>query len=273
MKRLDFWLVTLVSVCALAASVRAGAQDRTVVNCSAASLKRAVNRAAEGEKIIVRGTCAEEVVVKTDRIQIIGRNGATIQPPAEGIGITVLADGVVIKNLVIIGGAVGIDIAAGASAQIKGNQIMDYTNAGIEIRANSNGLIDSNTLSNGSTNLAAINLVSSASAQLVGNTIDHVSGGYGVNIASTSSAFLACNTISVSHPFFAGVSVSRTAQLGFAPDCPNTIANNDAVGKAIFCSQTSSIFAGADQNLTGTVDLAPNCEVVTLANVTFPPIN
>ena len=80
------------------------------------------------------------------------------------------------------------------------------------------------------------------------------------------------NDISVSHPFFGGIHVNQTAQLSLGA-CPNTISNSDPVGRAIFCGQTSSIFAEAAQIITaGAIDLDPNCEVLANPGVTFPPL-
>lgn len=279
MKKSTLWTSAIASLCALCVTAHAdpqnngaglhGNQSTAKVICGTHSLQQAVDRAAEGATISVRGTCTEEVVIRKDRIRIVGEEGATLQAP--GIVLTILSDGVEINNLSIIGGTVGIDIVGGASAEIVSNRILDYLQAGIEVRANSNANIRDNYIS--STNgplVTGVNVIASASAQLEGNTIENANGN-GVNVASASAAFLACdNTVSVSHRFFAGVAVTRTAQVGFAPGCVNTITNAHPAGRAVLCSQTSSIFAGADQNLTGLVDLAGNCEVLALPGVVFP---
>lgn len=250
-------------------SAQDAAQGKVRVNCDLENFKKAVNGAKEGETVIVRGTCTGGVVVRKDGIKIVGRDGASIVVPDDGVGITVIARGARIKGVNIVGGRVGIDVFGGASAEILKNQIVDYTEAGIEVRANSNAAIAGNFLTTSSTALAAINLVAGASAQVDNNEITDP-GGYGINVAATSSVFMGCNTVTLSHPFFAGVSVSRTAQVGFSPDCANTISNNHMAGTSISCSQTSSIFAGTDQVLTGALGLDPNCEVVRLAGVTVP---
>lgn len=287
MKGLKYWTIAVVLLCALCVNVHAkpeddgntlrGNQGKANVICDVHSLQDAVDRAAEGATITVQGTCTGEVVIRKDRVRIVGESGATMQPPVDGVGFTILGDGVEISGLTFVGGAVGIDVFGGASAEIADNRFFDYTQAGIEVRANSNAVIRDNYIRSTSAPLiTGVNVIASASAQLERNTIENANGN-GVNIASTSSAFLACdNTISLSHPFFAGVAVTRTAQLGFGPgaECANTISNiyigPPRNGRAVICSQTSSIFAGVKQNLTGEVDLAGNCEIVAFFPVTFP---
>lgn len=279
MKGLKYWTIAVLSLCAVSMNVHAqsqkdegalhGNQSKANVICDVHSLQDAVDRAAEGATITVQGTCTGEVVIRKDRVRIVGESGATIQPPVDGVGFTVLGDGVEIRDMNIVGGAVGIDIFGTGSAEITGNQILDYTRAGIEVRSNSHGTIRDNYISSPGGAFAGVNLLASASALLDDNEIVSP-GGFGVNIAATSSALLSCNTVSLTHPFFAGVIVSRTAQVGFAIGCPNTISNSHAFGRSIVCSQTSSIFAGANQNLTGMVQRHPNCEVVTLPGVVIP---
>lgn len=279
MKGLKNWTIAVLSLCAVNMNVHAGShndegtshgsQKKARIICGAHSLQAAVDRAREGATITVQGTCTEEVVIRKDRIRITGAPGATMQPPTGGIAFSVLGNGVEISDFSIVGGAVGIDIAAAASAEVTGNRIFDYTNSGILIRGNANGDIRNNYLASLADDFAAINLLSSASAQLERNEIANASRN-GINIAATSSALLACNDVSVSHGFFAGVFVSRTAQVAFATGCPNTISNSHPVGPAIACSQTSSIFAGENQDLIGAIQLHPNCEVVRLPFVTIP---
>lgn len=278
MKRLILLTGALFSLCALCVNAYAGPQNddgalhgnqsKAQVACGVQSLQDAVDRAAEGATINVQGTCAETVVIRKDRVRIVGEPGATVQPPDGGIAFTVLSNGVVISDLNIVGGLVGIDIAKGASADVNGNEISEYSEAGIRIRANSNAEIVDNSIDGPMGSLTAIGLLAGASAQLQGNVIS--SRGFGISVAATSSAFLACdNNVSALHPPFAAIVVNRTAQLAFAPGCSNEISHL-AGGLALFCSQTSSIFAGANQTLNGPVILHPNCEVVTLFGVTFP---
>lgn len=276
MRNLMKWPMAIIALGALAVQATAdpqndkatlpGNQGKTQVLCDRHSLQDAVDRAAEGGEITVTGICNEQVVIRKDRVRIVGSPGATVQAPPGGIAFTVLSDGVVISDLYITGGSVAIDIAKGASADITGNAIHDYTETGIRIRANSNAEIVGNTIDGPAGSFTAIGLLAGASAQLDNNTI--VSNGlFGINVAAASSALLANNNLSTPAASSLGIVINRTAQLAFAPGSPNVI---QATGLALFCSQTSSILAGANQDLTGGVILHPNCEVVTLPGVTLP---
>jgi parallel beta-helix repeat protein len=182
-----------------------------------------------------------------------------------------LADRVEISNLNITGGTSAVLITDGSSATITNNQMLDYTGDGIFIAGSSGGSIQDNFLSSTIANRSAIFVVGSANALIDDNTIG-ASSGSGILIAATSNALVGCNDISVSHPFFGGIHVNQTAQLSLGA-CPNTISNSNPVGRAIFCGQTSSIFAEAAQIITaGAIDLHPNCEVLANPGVTFPPL-
>ncbi len=236
------------------------------------SLQDKVDKATEGATLDVYGTCNEAVVIRTDRISIGAFFGQAtfINPPAESVAFTILADDVEISNLNITGGTSAVLITQGSSATITNNQILNYTRDGISIVGSSDGSIQDNFLSSTNANNSAIFLAGS-SALIEDNTIG-ASSASGILIAATSSALVGCNNISVSHPFFAGIHVSLTSEASLGA-CPNTISNSDPVGRAIFCSKSSSIFAEAAQIITaGAIDLDPNCEVLAIPGVTFPPL-
>ena len=113
-------------------------------------------------------------------------------------------------------------------------------------------------------------MVGNAFGLIENNTIG-VSSASGILISSASSSLLNCNDISVSHPFFAGIHVTQSSQVTLSA-CRNTISNSDSEGRAIFCSQNSSIFVEVDQDTTDAIDLHPNCEVGAIPSVTFPPL-
>ncbi|MDX1405876.1 MAG: right-handed parallel beta-helix repeat-containing protein [Woeseiaceae bacterium] len=248
-----------------------GNQKNATVICDVHSLQDAVDRAAEGATITVQGTCTGGIVIRKDRLRIVGESGATIQVPADVVGILILGNGVEIRDLNIVGGRVGIDLFSAASAEISASNILQYTQAGIEVRANSNATIVESYISSPGGAFAGINLLAGASAQLINTVIDHP-GGLGLAIAATSSAFLAGNQVLLPGGSSAAILVTRTAQVAFSPEpgSENTISNPGAA--ALVCSQTSSIFVGRNQIIDGAVFFSGtgNCEVVAIGGATLP---
>jgi len=273
MNKLIFQSGVLVLLLALMSAGHAQNERYIPVFCNQGhSIQDALDRATEGATVDVWGTCNEAVVIRTDRLRISAISGQTtnINPPAGSVAFTVRADNVEISNLNITGGTSAVLITQGSSATITNNQILNYTGDGIFIAGSSDGSIQDNFLSSTNANNSAIFVVGTASALIEGNTIG-ASSASGIFIAATSSALVGCNNISVSHPFFAGIHVSFTSQASLGA-CPNTISNSAPVGRAIFCSKSSSIFAEAAQIITaGAIDLDPNCEVGVIPGVTFPP--
>lgn len=242
------------------------------------SLQAALDKATEGAAVDVWGTCNEAVVIETDGIRISAFSGqiTNINPPAGSVAFTVRADNVEISHLNIAGGTSAVLITHGSSATITNNQILNYTGDGISIRGSSDGSIQHNYLSSTNATRSAIFLAGS-SAQIENNIISASNGG-GILIVATSTALVDCNNISVSHRFRAGIRVSLTSQVALGA-CANTISNSHSAGSAIFCSKSSSIFAGAapitadGMPITAdAIDLHPDCEVSAIASVTFPPL-
>ena len=235
------------------------------------SLQDALDKATEGAVVDVWGTCNEAVVIETDGIRISAFSGQDtfINPPAGSVAFTVRADNVEISHLNIAGGTSAVLITQGSSATITNNQILNYTGDGISIRGSSDGSIQHNFLSSTNASRSAIFLAGS-SAQIENNIISASNGG-GILIVATSTALVDCNNISVSHPFRAGIRVSLTSQVALGA-CANTISNSHSAGSAIFCSKSSSIFAGAAPITDDAIDLHPDCEVSAIASVTFPPL-
>ena len=273
MKKLLFQSSVLLLLLALMSTGHAQNERYIPVFCDQGhSLQDALDRATEGALVDVWGTCNEAVVIETDGIRISAISGQTtnINPPAGSVAFTVHADNVEISNLNITGGTSAVLITKGSSATITNNQIRDYTGDGIFIQESSSGSIHDNFLSSNIVNRSAIFVVGTAGARIDDNTIG-ASSASGILIAATSTALVGCNDISVFHPFFAGIHVTQTAQLSLGA-CANIISNSDPLGRAIFCSQNSSIFVEVDQTTTDAIDLHPNCEVGAIPGVTFPPL-
>lgn len=277
MNRTVFWTIAVTLVCGISAARYARAHDgpntstgnhkQARVVCGRHSLQDAIDRAAEDAQIVVAGVCSEEVVILKDRIHISGKPGATIKTPADGVAFTVLADGVVISDMTILGGAIGIDIAKGASADITGNTIREYSETGIRIRANSNAEIVGNVIDGPEGSFTAIGLLAGASAQIAGNVI--TSRGFGINVGATSSAFLSDNTVTLLNPGFVGLAVGRTSHLGFELGHLNVVIH-EGPGLALVCSQTSSMLVPENQTLEPAFFVHPTCEVLHLNGATVP---
>ena len=125
----------------------AAARQLGPVDCSAgASLAEAIAAAPAGATILVTGTCAETVVIKTDDLTIEGVNGAVIDGQMSGpdaVIDTVTIDAarrVTLRNLTTQGGRHGIFVDRGASATLEGITSQDNRFDGI--RADKNSIVD-----------------------------------------------------------------------------------------------------------------------------------
>jgi len=81
---------------------------RTVRCDRGQSLGRAIKRSRPGTTLHVRGVCYESVVIDTDNVTLLGKNGATIDggsEPSEGVIIVDNASNVTLRGLTIQNGA------------------------------------------------------------------------------------------------------------------------------------------------------------------------
>ncbi len=126
-------LVVLLTAPALADTIRVPGDHATI--------QAAVDAAGNGDEIQIRGgTYAEAIVVMdTADLTIIGKRGATIEPPGSDEGITAQnCVGLVIKGLRFEGGGRGILVSGCDNARIEKCRSSDNQNGGFEIRASQN---------------------------------------------------------------------------------------------------------------------------------------
>jgi nitrous oxidase accessory protein NosD len=142
----------------LSAGLTAGARAATVtVDCSTGDkLQTAVDAARPGDTILVRGVCAENIIVPDEaaRITLDGQGSATVDGPnPANATIMVLGRGITIRGFTITGGSAGVQLFRGGVAIIDRNTIQDTKQVpgmeggqGIHVAQHSYAVIIGNTI-------------------------------------------------------------------------------------------------------------------------------
>ena len=173
------------------------------VNCPTDSLQAAIDAAAPWATITVTGTCSEGVFIGPGKhaITLDGGGTATINYPlTDGPTIGVAATWVTIKGFTIKGGANGIMVGFGGTAEIDSNTIENTGGCGILLSENGSAHIINNTIKDNPSTGITVNSDSSANIGSgffgVGpNTIQN-NGSHGIMLTRSSSASIVGNTIS-----------------------------------------------------------------------------
>jgi parallel beta-helix repeat protein len=232
----------------LAASTPRGV-TRTVT-CPGQSLQAEIDAANPGDVINVTGTCNESITFlhEKQRITIDGGNVATINGPSSSNNTVMVrgANGIVIQNFTITGGARGIQLWRGASATINHNTIQYTGGQGIVVGSSSHGVIKNNTIQNNPSHgivveensQVRIGFDSSGDSTPSPNTIQYNTG-RGIAVWKGSTAWIVGNTI-VSNGSD-GIGVFRLSE---ATISSNTINAN--AGSGIYVGHNSGIHLGED---------------------------
>jgi parallel beta-helix repeat protein len=227
------------------------AADRTL-DCATGTINSFLPRLRPGDRLIVSGTCNENVVISTEfsRITLDGQGTATINGPDPAAN-TVLVRGrnITIRGFTITGGSRGILVSRGAEATIDGNTIQNTGSDGIQVSDVSAARIINNTIQNNpDTGISVFESSSAFVGFLVGtditaspNTIQN-NATRGIIVSRTATARIVGNTISGNGDD--GVGVFRNSQADIAN---NIISNNGSDGIAL--SNNSVVNLGSD---TGT---------------------
>jgi len=206
------------------------------VNCNLGqSLQGAINSAAAGSTIKVKGTCNENVLIDETRINITLDGGGTAT--IHGTSVTqdtvdVRGRGIVIKRLHITGGNNGINVHRGGTATIDSNTIELTNNNGVLVGAAGfatfiNNMIQNNTqhgigIQDNATAHIGFDSYSDTVAQP--NTIQN-NGNQGINIQRSSSASVVGNIIK--NNTYNGIKVRRDSHADISA---NVINGNDYNG-------------------------------------------
>ena len=226
----------------------------------AGALQRAIDRATPGQRLLISGTCYENVSIPPgkDLLTLDGGGIGIVFGPDVTIN-TIQIRGpraVTVTGLTIRGGRVGIDVSRGSSAFIDGNTIEDTARNGITLGAFATANIVNNTIQN---NASAGILVTGNAFGFIGfataddpvasPNIIRNNGTHGISLTLSSSARIAGNTVSnnVRH----GINVERASQ---ATISDNTIDANGQHG--IYVTENSIVNLGSDTG-AGLFD-APN---------------
>ena len=230
----------------------------------AGALQRAIDRAAQGDRILVGGTCNENVSILPgkDLLTLDGGGIGTIDAPNAAVNALQIRGprGVTVRGVTIRGGRAGIDVSRGATALIDGNTIEATGRNGITLGSFASANIVNNTIQN---NASAGILVTgnafgfigfaSADDAVASPNVIRNNGTHGISLTLSSSARIAGNTISnnVRH----GINAERASQ---ATVSDNTIDGNGQHG--IFVTENSLVNLGSDTG-AGLFD-APNRTIV-----------
>ena len=226
----------------------------------AGALQRAIDRATPGQRLMISGTCYENVSIPP------GKDLVTLDGGGSGIVLgkdvtinTIQIRGpraVTVTGLTIRGGRAGIDVSRGSSAFIDGNTIEDTARNGITLGAFATANIVNNTIQN---NASAGILVTGNAFGFIGfataddpvasPNIIRNNGTHGISLTLSSSARIAGNTVSNNARH--GINVERASQ---ATISDNTIDANGQHG--IYVTDNSIVNLGSDTG-AGLFD-APN---------------
>jgi len=199
------------------------------------SINRMVNkRARPGDRIVIHGTCAENVTIPAHKPGLIldGKSTGTIKGVGQ-FGINILANGIMIKNLTVEGGGFGISVNQG-SATIQNSKIRLASSIGIIVQNNGSATIVRSVIENNRR-----------------SGIEVTTGGY-ANIGDTTKPgpLADGNVIHNNgvlpglpdYPFATGVKVKRNSQVTVIG---NTITGNSGGGISIreqsFCLVTANL--------------------------------
>jgi len=225
-----------------------------MVDCPGDRLQAAVDAARPGVTILVRGVCAENVVIPDEaaRITLDGQGSATIRGPNPAAAtIQVFGRGITIRGFTITGGSAGVLLFRGGTAIIDRNTIQNTNSYGIAVAQHSYAVIIGNTIQS---NPVGIVVQEGSSARIGvqnpddrtprGNVIRNNGVDGGVRINQNSSARLAMNIISDN----AGPGVSVLGA-SFAVVSSNRIDGN--AGDGVTVTQNSAVQLGGDLGVLG----------------------
>jgi parallel beta-helix repeat protein len=184
------------------------AEGRTAtvtVDCTAATLQAAVNKAASGTVINVTGTCNENVSVSQSKNLITINGGGTAIINGVDAGkpaLNIRGRGVVIKKLNITGGYDGISVTRGGTATIDTNTIENAAHNGISVGQVSHADIVGNIIRNNVNTGIMVNDSASAHIGFItfqdttakANTVQK-NGHNGIGVFRSSSAVIVGNKI------------------------------------------------------------------------------
>jgi len=140
----------LVFAVGLMGLLPSGVQAATkTIACPGKSLQNAVTKLNPGDTLLVSGTCAENVVIPEQIVNVTlnGQGTATIQgaDPTQNT-INVRGRGVTIAGFTISGGNRTISLQRGGSAIITGNTITGSQTHGVQLSQNNYAKIQGNTI-------------------------------------------------------------------------------------------------------------------------------
>jgi hypothetical protein len=221
------------------------------------SISAAVAQARSIETVQVDGStgpCSENVLVDNTHLRMIitGVNGATINPSSTGVGLDLRVKGVMVQNVTVNGGLVGIVIQRNANAIIDNVTVQSTTGPGISVTSMAFAVITNSRILN--TKSQGIVVADLASANIGIN--EPVTGTYapnviqgnatgGINVSRNATARIFANTIAGNGDLGINVSDGASVRSG-----GNLINANSGGGILVHNNGVAQIGISATQNMS-----------------------
>jgi hypothetical protein len=201
-------------------------------NCNnGTSITDALAKAEPGDTIRIAGTCAERLVITTDRVTLDGQGSALLNggggTGGSFAGVIALKGtrGVVIKGLTVQNGPNGIVASGGSVFEVSDSVFQNHAGSGILITGGSTAELTNCTMQN---NAAGMNVLSGSSVVLKGAISANGNAGNGMTIGGGSMLEIRGATVQASNNMVNGLSVTgaQAAIWAFAESQGSSITAN-----------------------------------------------
>lgn len=208
------------------------------------SLNYALSMAAEGDELIVSGTCQEHVVITTDGIILSGNGAAVID--GGGVQNAVTVDGakrVVINGLKLQNGLIGLLGKSGANFSLSESKVKNNQVAGIQLEGQSS-LETKNTVVEES-GIFGVNIDRASEIKISGTFTSQNNEVWGIFFSTNSSGTFSKATVVVQDNVL-GIQVGIGSSLNIADKETTVNANNNlTTGITIVSGSTLFVFEGS----------------------------
>jgi len=229
-------IIVLTALLFLPAVIEAA--DRAL-DCSTGTINAFLPRLRPGDRLLVSGTCNENVTIgaRYTNITLENQGAATINGTnLTANTIVVQGRSITIKGFTITGGSRGIIVNRGGSATIDGNDIHNTGSDGIQVSENATARIINNNIHDNpddginvaENSSAHIGFVTGTDTDASPNTIQNNTGD-GIQVNASSSARIVGNTVSGNTGN--GISVGDNSRADIAS---NVINSNTGHGITLF---------------------------------------
>ncbi len=206
------------------------------------TLAKALEQAKPGETIEIQGICREAVTIITDGVTLVGSGNASI----DGGGKTaVTVNGVqrvVLQNLTIQNGHLGLLATAGASLTLRNTTVQNNANSGVRLEGKSSLEISDGTIQGNKFNGLEVDRASEV--KVSGRFLSQNNQVFGVALNNASSATFVQATATMQNNTL-GMQIGANSST-FIVDAATTVttSNNLATGLTVVSGSTLFVFEG-----------------------------